>query len=523
MTEPPAPTVVGRYVLHAPIARGGMATIHLARLLGAEGFSRTVAAKRLHPQFTEDAEFLKMFLDEARIASKVHHPNVVPMLDVVQSGTEVILVQEYVHGVPFDKLLRAVNQQKKVLPVSVVIAIVSGMLAGLHAAHEATDELGEPLRIVHRDVSPQNVIVGVDGIPRLLDFGVAKATLSDHVTRAGVFKGKLAYTSPELLQGIVTQATDIYAASVVLWEALAGRRLYLAVNEAELVAAVMSGTVQKLTEVVDRTTVTADRWELLQKLEPIVAKGLAFAMEDRFLTAAAMQDALLKAAPMGTPAEVSKWVKVLGKEYLEGREKVIVSEESSWRKQKSIAPGAASSLVEEATERSAPGSAPGVASQPSATAAGLQTSVMAPSPVPERGRSQWAMFAALLVIGGLLGAILLLLMRSPREAVPVASAALSTTSTAANAALSPRPAPEPVAVEAPSATPTSTASASATPTAIPDGGPTASAPTPLAAPAAPIHAAARAAAPAAAPAATTDCNPPFYFDGKKKIFKPGCL
>ena len=535
MTEPPAPTVVGRYVLHAPIARGGMATIHLARLLGAEGFSRTVAAKRLHPQFTEDAEFLKMFLDEARIASKVHHPNVVPMLDVVQSGTEVILVQEYVHGVPFDKLLRAVNQQKKVLPVSVVIAIVSGMLAGLHAAHEATDELGEPLKIVHRDVSPQNVIVGVDGIPRLLDFGVAKATLSDHVTRAGVFKGKLAYTSPELLQGIVTQSTDIYAASVVLWEALAGRRLYLAANEAELIAAVMSGTVKTLTEVVDQAAVTADRWELLQKLEPIVAKGLSFAMEDRFPTAAAMQDALLKVAPMGTPAEVSRWVKALGKEYLEGREKVIVSEESSWRKQKSILPGAidaATSPVEDSTERSTPGSTPGAASQPSATAAGLQTSVAAPSPAPERGRSQRAMLGVLLLIGGLLGAILLVLLRRPNEAAPVVSATmLTTTTTAAAGALSPRPSPPPpsgppgppgpVTGELPSATPTAITTATSVPTATATA--TATAPTPLAAPAAPIRAAPRAVPIAPAPAPATDCNPPFYFDGKKKIFKPGCL
>src|SRR3954468_12622408 len=147
MNKPVAPTIVGRYVLHAAIASGGMATIHLARLLGAEGFSRTVAAKRLHPQFTEDSDFLKMFLDEARIASKVHHPNVVPMLDVVQSGTEVILIQEYVHGISLDKLLRVASQQKKLLPVEVVVAIVAGMLAGLSAAHDAKDELGVPLDI----------------------------------------------------------------------------------------------------------------------------------------------------------------------------------------------------------------------------------------------------------------------------------------------------------------------------------------------------------------------------------------
>src|SRR3954468_676707 len=161
MNKPVAPTIVGRYVLHAPIARGGMATIHLARLLGAEGFSRTVAAKRLHPQFTEDPDFTKMFIDEARIASKVRHPNVVPMLDVVQNGTEVILVQEYIHGVPLDKLLRAARQQSQPLPIDIVVTIVSGLLAGLSAAHETKDELGQPLGIVHRDISPQNVIVGI--------------------------------------------------------------------------------------------------------------------------------------------------------------------------------------------------------------------------------------------------------------------------------------------------------------------------------------------------------------------------
>lgn len=511
MNEPPAPTVVGRYVLHAPIARGGMATIHLARLLGAEGFSRTVAAKRLHPQFTEDAEFLKMFLDEARIASKVHHPNVVPMLDVVQSGTEVILVQEYVHGVPFDKLLRAVNQQKKVLPIGVVVAIVSGMLAGLHAAHEATDELGHALGIVHRDVSPQNVIVGIDGIPRLLDFGVAKATLSSHVTRAGVFKGKLAYTSPELLQGIVTQSTDIYAASVVLWEALAGRRLYIAMNEAELVSAVMTGAVTKLTDAVVQSLVPPERWELIQKLEPVLSKGLSFAMGDRYATAAEMQDALLKVAPAATPAEVSKWVKLLGKEYLEGREKVIVSEESSWRKQKS-APGAADALPEESTERSAPGSAPSVVSQPSTTATALQTTVMAQLPPPSRGRAQWAIVGVLLLIGGLLAAILILMVRPPR----VSAASLDPATTPPTAPpLVPAPAPEADAAAAlvtPPSASVGRGSASSAPTA------TAAAQVVRATPVMP-----RVNAPTPPPAPASDCNPPFYFDGKKKIFKPGCL
>ena len=511
MTESTTPSVVGRYVLHAAIARGGMATIHLARLIGAEGFSRTVAAKRLHPQFTEDAEFLRMFLDEARIASKVHHPNVVPMLDVVQSGAEVILVQEYVHGVPLDKLLRAMCQQRKALPVGVVIAIISGMLAGLHAAHEATDELGQHLQIVHRDVSPQNVIVGVDGIPRLLDFGVAKAALSSNVTRAGVFKGKLAYTSPEQLQGIVTQAADIYAASVVLWEALAGRRLYRAASEAELIAAVMADSLQKLTEAVDKSQVSTERWELLQKLEPLVAKGLAFEMTDRFTSAAEMQDALLKIAPAATPLEVSKWVKQLGKEYLEGRDKVIATEESSFRRQRSALPDVP---VGELTERSTAGTAPGLTSQPSRTSTALQTSMVAPLPEPARGRSQWAMFGALLLIGGLLAAILLVLMRSPAEAAAVVSATMSTTSTPLSEVLAPTPPPV-VAAPTASAAVIATATAPvATPVAVYRPAP----PSFAAAPAAP-----RGIVSTPPPAPTTDCSPPFYFDGKKKIFKPGCL
>jgi hypothetical protein len=296
----------------------------------------------------------------------------------------------------------------------------------------------------------------------------------------------------------------------VLWEALAGRRLYGAMNEAELVSAVMAGAVTKLTDAVDQSLVSPDRWELLQKLEPIVGKGLAFAMEGRFATAAEMQDALLKAAPIATPAEVSKCVKLLGKEYLEGREKVIVSEESSWRRQKLAGPDVP---VDDVTERSAPGSAPGVASQPSATATALQTSVMAPVPAPPRGRAQWATVGVLLLIGGLLGAILLLLMRSPQDAAPASGATTSTVSTTPTTLAA---APSPVVAAAPIATATTSADSGAAP--IVPATPVHATPTFPAAQAAP-----RAAAPTPQPAPASDCNPPFYFDGKKKIFKPGCL
>ncbi|MBA3542817.1 MAG: serine/threonine protein kinase [Deltaproteobacteria bacterium] len=185
-SDPPVPmaqaVTIGRYVLHRQIARGGMATIHIARLMGDEGFSRIVAAKRLLPEFAEDADFVAMFLDEARIASKVHHRNVVPVLDLVNTGDEVILVQEYVHGVPLHWLLRTARQTRTVIPLEVAVAIAGQVLAGLQAAHDTTDEVGAPLHIVHRDVSPPNVMVAADGTARLLDFGVAKATMAGSTT-----------------------------------------------------------------------------------------------------------------------------------------------------------------------------------------------------------------------------------------------------------------------------------------------------------------------------------------------------
>src|SRR5262249_38826860 len=152
---------LGRYALHEPLAAGGMATVHLGRLLGPAGFARTVAIKRLHAQFAPDPDFVSMFLDEARLAARVRHPNVVTTLDVVVHAEEIFLVMDYVHGESLSKLcsFRADPEPARV-PGAVAVAIVVAVLAGLHAAHEACDEDGDPLCIVHRDVSPQNILVG---------------------------------------------------------------------------------------------------------------------------------------------------------------------------------------------------------------------------------------------------------------------------------------------------------------------------------------------------------------------------
>jgi eukaryotic-like serine/threonine-protein kinase len=189
------PESLDRYVLHDEIASGGMGAVHLARLRGARGFARTVAIKRLHPHVARDPDVLAMFLDEAHLAARVRHPNVVATLDVVAQGDEVFLVMEYVEGESLSRL-----QKTPEIPLAIASAIVCDMLHGLHAAHEAVSERGEPLQIVHRDVSPQNILVGLDGATRVVDFGIAKAASRLQTTRDGVIKGKLRYMAPEQIR-----------------------------------------------------------------------------------------------------------------------------------------------------------------------------------------------------------------------------------------------------------------------------------------------------------------------------------
>ena len=276
--------IVGRYALCDEIASGGMATVHIGRLLGAAGFSRTVAIKRLHPQFAKDPDFVEMFVDEARLAARVRHPNVVPTLDVVQTEGELFLVMEYVQGESLSHLARHARRSGKLLELPMVVTILVGVLHGLHAAHTARGERGEPLAIVHRDVSPHNVLVGVDGVSRVFDFGVAKARGRLQTTREGQIKGKLAYMAPEQLRGeTVGPSTDVYAAGVVLWEACTGRRLFNAETEVALLKQVLDARVEPPSTL---------RSELPESLDAIVMKALATDPSERYASAREMALAL---------------------------------------------------------------------------------------------------------------------------------------------------------------------------------------------------------------------------------------
>jgi serine/threonine protein kinase len=304
--------VVGRYAIFDELAAGGMATVFLGRLMGSGGFTRTVAIKSLHPQFATDPEFVSMFLDEARLAARIRHPNVVPTLDVVASKGEVFLVMEYVQGDTLSRLMRRLKVLGERAPLPILLRIMTDVLHGLHAAHEACDERGVALQIVHRDVSPQNVLVGIDGVGRLLDFGVAKAAGRAQTTREGQLKGKLSYMAPEQLTDAgVTRQTDIYAASVLLWEALTGERLFAGQNELDLIAQLLKRQIRPPSQIVR---------DIPPALEAVVMRGLEAKPEDRFATAREMCTALAKCGVPEAPSlSVGEWVETLAADVLAER------------------------------------------------------------------------------------------------------------------------------------------------------------------------------------------------------------
>lgn len=318
--------LAGRYLLHEPIASGGMATVHYGRLLGEAGFTRTIAIKRIHPKFMGSGNMVSALIDEARIASRIQHPNVVPTLDVFVDRGELFVVMEFVMGETLARIgslarerVQAGRELATVVPPAIVAAIGVGMLQGLHAAHEAKDELGKKLEIVHRDVSPQNVLVGAEGLVRVLDFGIAKATVRGNTTEAGQIKGKPKYMAPEQVRGEpLSRRTDLFATGIVLWELLTGRRMFQ--SDLEVLSTFAERTLPAPPSRYNPAVPT--------KLDVVVRRAMAFAPEDRFEDAASFAVALEEAMEVASQRRVSEWLRGIAGEALEARARKVAEIES---------------------------------------------------------------------------------------------------------------------------------------------------------------------------------------------------
>lgn len=332
---------VGRYLLCDQIGSGGMATIRLARLLGPQGFSRTMAVKQLHPQFAQDPKFLAMLFDEARLAARVRHVNVISPVDVVAIDSEAFIVMDYVSGESFANLLASAAGP---LHPTLAGAIIVQVLLGLHAAHEATRERGETLGLVHRDVSPQNILVGQDGVVRVLDFGIAKAIARTHTTDSGMVKGKLGYMAPEQIRlEPVDRRADLFCAGVVLWEALTGKSLFGADNLGASIDLILDGVIEPPSHVNPAVT---------PALDAVATKALARSPDARFQDAMSMASALQRSAPLASAFEIIEWVERVAGPGLEQRAELVRRAEASSLE---VAPAAVNSpLAVLATEQRAP-------------------------------------------------------------------------------------------------------------------------------------------------------------------------
>ncbi|HTV22066.1 MAG TPA: protein kinase [Polyangiaceae bacterium] len=398
------PRIVGRYALFDEIAAGGMATIHLGRLVGPVGFSRTVAIKTLHPQFAKDPEFVEMFLEEARLASRIQHPNVISTVDVATAEGEVFLVMEYVAGESLAKLVRSALKKGDPMPVDIAVSILAGMLHGLHATHEAKNEQLEPMHIVHRDVSPQNVLVGLDGIARIFDFGVAKAAaMRSQSTSDGQMKGKLSYMSPEQLNSRdVDRRTDVFAAGVVAWECLAGRRLFAGSDPGEVLAKVLTLDIPAPIDVLSSVP---------RALSNTVMRALERSPEQRWQTARDFAIELERNVVLAAPHMVGDWVAQHAGDALQDRRLRVESVERASVDLGHVGPGAAAAaaaeLIGPASARSfAPAEPPDLAGMGSSTSRSSTLTVSSSAAVNATTTVRQLLFALLIgalgvaVVGG---------------------------------------------------------------------------------------------------------------------------
>lgn len=337
--EPTALPRLGRYELLVRIGKGGMASVYLARARGDAGFARLYAIKVLHPHLAQEPDLVHMLLDEARIAARLHHPNVVSTVDVGRDESgRTYIVLDYVDGPALDRLLRRMPDAR---PPSMIVPIVIDALRGLHAAHELRDEHGRSLELVHRDVTPGNLLVGVDGVARITDFGVAKARARTTKTREGIVKGKAGYIAPEvLIGGAIDRRADLFSMGVLLWNSLTGETLFGTDDLASTLRALLEREVPAPSTVGLMPNPIFDAPILMA-----LARDPKHRYESALEMAAALADSLALAGGPEPPDEIGAWVERTFGEQLETRRRAARTPgEPAWDPEQ-IEPPSTSAMV----------------------------------------------------------------------------------------------------------------------------------------------------------------------------------
>jgi serine/threonine-protein kinase len=306
-----APEKIGRYQLCFELASGGMASVYLARAEGAPGFEKLVALKRIHPHLADEKDYVEMFLDEARIASRITHANVCSVFDFGEAEGEYFIAMEYLVGEPLSRVQRRVvanaDQRASALLPARMARVIAQACEGLHAAHELRDADGESLHVVHRDVSAENLFVTYDGATQVVDFGIAHARQRVHHTEAGQVKGTFPYMAPEqMTAAVVDRRVDVWALGAVLWELLTLRTLFLRDTDVNTMYAVLSGEIRPPSDY---------RSDVPPELDEIVLKALQRSPHERWQSAREMGRALrrflAKQDDLVGPAEIADWMEEL--------------------------------------------------------------------------------------------------------------------------------------------------------------------------------------------------------------------
>ena len=539
---PEAPTSVvalGKYLVLAELGRGGMAEVYLALSRGPNGFHKLVVLKLLRTHLAEDEGFLGMFLAEARLAARLNHANIVQTYEIGVEGGRHAIVMEYLEGRSLSAVEEATRDEP--LPLHLGLRVLSSTLAALHHAHELRDVNGQPLDLVHRDVSPQNVFLTYDGQVKLLDFGIAKAASDGSQTKTGFFKGKLRYTSPGRFVGEENdRRSDLFSVGVMLWQLLTRRRLWHGMNEGAVMQELAKRSPIPAARTIDPT--------ISPTLDAICSRALAVSADDRFQTAAEMEDAIetYLAGESGgaTNRALAKFMEErLGdkrarfRETLDEQMRIAASVPldpqrfvSSSRLRAQGLPDLTTSTGSDSFSRLRTLDGGSKADQLEGSVSILMSApppanadALPVDPGPQRRRSRAPLGAALVTVAAL-GALFLVLSRDPPRA-PAAGTVAPAIAAPPSAALATSNAAAPADAAVGSASPSASAAASSAQTRAP----TPAVPLPVSTPARarPAPSLARSApSPAAAEQGRRDtsCSSPYFIDdqGVKKI-RPECL